>query len=186
MEHAFQIDQRAVSREQLDTARDAEAIAATALKVATRAHDTGRALLGKYVLRAPGDGVVLALTATTGSFASPQGAYDARTQAMLPVALIGTPQGRMQVRAYVDEILVPRLPAIDRLVAEMSVRGSTRRIPLRFERVQPYVSPKISLSDQRQERVDVRVLPVVFSFTPPSGMSIYPGQLVDIYIGARQ
>ena len=184
VEHAFQIDPRAVSRDQLDTARDAEAIAATALKAATKARDTGRVLLGKYVLRAPVEGVVLALTATQGSYASPQGAYDSRTQAMLPVAIIGTPQARLQVRAYVDEILVPRLPTADRLVAEMSVRGSTRRIPLHFERLQPYVSPKIELSDQREERVDVRVLPVVFSFAPPAGMAIDPGQLVDIYIGA--
>ena len=105
-------------------------------------------------------------------------------QAVLPVATIGTPQGRMQVRAYVDEILVPRLPAPGQIAAVMTVHGSSRRIPLRFERIQPYVSPKIELSDQRQERVDVRVLPVVFSFAKPAGISIYPGQQVDIYIGA--
>ena len=184
VEQAFQIDPRAVSRDQLDTARNAEAIAATALKAAAKTRDTARVVLGKYVLRAPVDGVVLALTATQGSYASPQGAYDARTQAMLPVALVGTPQGRMEVRAYVDEILVPRLPAPGQMGAVMSVHGSTARIALRFERIQPYVSPKIELSDQRQERVDVRVLPVVFSFAKPVAMNIYPGQQVDIYIGA--
>ena len=184
VEHAFQIDPRAVSRDQLDTARNAEAIAATGLKAAAKTRDTSRVLLGKYVLRAPGEGVVLALSATNGSYASPQGVYDPRTQAMLPVATIGTPQGRMQVRAYIDEILVPRLPAPGQIAAVMTIHGSSRRIPLRFERIQPYVSPKIELSDQRQERVDVRVLPVVFSFAKPARMSIYPGQQVDIYIGA--
>ena len=151
LERAFQIDPRAVSPDQLDTARDAEAIAATALKAAAKSRDTGRVLLGKYQLRAPVDGLVLALTATQGSYASPQGVYDPRTQAVLPVATIGTPQGRMQVRAYVDEILVPRLPAAEHMTAVMSVHGSSRRIPLHFERLQPYVSPKIELSDQRQE-----------------------------------
>ena len=47
-------------------------------------------------------------------------------------------------------------------------------MPLTFVRVQPYVSPKIELSDQRQERVDVRVLPVLFEFTPPPHVAVYP------------
>jgi len=50
-------------------------------------------------------------------------------------------------------------------------------------RVQPFVSPKIELSDQRQERVDVRVLPIIFSFAKPKDLSLYPGELVDVYIG---
>ena len=70
------------------------------------------------------------------------------------------------------------------MVAQMTPRGTSRHVALRFEHIQPYVSPKIELSDQRQERVDVRVLPVVFSFAPPPGWAIYPGQQVDIYIGA--
>ena len=65
----------------------------------------------------------------------------------------------------------------------MSVRGSTAKIPLEFVRVQPIVSPKIELSDQRKERVDVRVLPVIFRITQmPEGTKLYPGQLVDVYI----
>jgi HlyD family secretion protein len=48
------------------------------------------------------------------------------------------------------------------------------------------VSPKIELSDQREERVDVRVLPIIFTFEKPKDVSLYPGQLVDIYIGENQ
>jgi len=212
-ERAYALDPRSVSRDALDTARNTEVIAATALKVAQRnaqliragawhfdienqkkqadaaaaARDAASALLDKYTLRAPGDGMILAFNATVGSYASPAGVYDPRTQATLPVATFGTPQGHLQVRAYVDEILVQRLPAPTRMRAVMTLRGSSIRIPLRFEHLQPYVSPKIDLSDQRQERVDQRVLPVVFSFTPPKGMAVFPGQMVDIYInGAGQ
>jgi HlyD family secretion protein len=53
---------------------------------------------------------------------------------------------------------------------------------LEFVRVQPYVSPKIELSDQRQERVDVRVLPVIFKIAKTSNANLYPGELVDVYI----
>ena len=65
----------------------------------------------------------------------------------------------------------------------MSIRGSNIKVPLDFVRVQPFVSPKIELSDQRQERVDVRVLPVIFKVEKPKDVNLYPGELVDVYIG---
>ena len=52
--------------------------------------------------------------------------------------------------------------------------------------MQPYVSPKVELADQRQERVDVRVLPVIFCFTKPKDLNPFPGQLVDVYIGEQR
>lgn len=210
-ERAFELDSRSVSRDALDTARNNEAIAASALKVAKRNEDLIRAgawrydietqshqaqaaahaaeaahaTLDKFVLRSPRDGVVLAVNATTGSSVSPSGVYDTRTQSTLPVITFGTPQNRMQVRAYVDEILVPQLPT-GSMQAVMTLRGSTTRIALRFERIEPYLSPKIALSDQRQERVDLRVLPVIFSFERPAAMAVFPGQMVDIYIAGRK
>jgi HlyD family secretion protein len=87
------------------------------------------------------------------------------------------------VRCYVDEILVPRLPGPGKMKAQMSVRGSNVKLPLEFVRVQPVVSPKIELSDQRLERVDVRVLPVIFRVEKPKDVNPYPGLLVDVYIG---
>ena len=65
----------------------------------------------------------------------------------------------------------------------MFIRGTNISAPLEFVRVQPYVSPKIELSDQRLERVDVRVLPLVFKFEQTKKLNLYPGQLVDVYIG---
>jgi HlyD family secretion protein len=67
----------------------------------------------------------------------------------------------------------------------MFVRGTKIEAPLEFMRVQPYVSPKIQLSDQRTERVDVRVLPVIFRIAQPDGVRLYPGQMVDVYIAAE-
>jgi HlyD family secretion protein len=66
--------------------------------------------------------------------------------------------------------------------AQMSIRGSDVKIPLAFVRVQPYVSPKIELSNQRQERVDVRVLPVILKIEKAANVNLYPGELVDVYI----
>ncbi len=51
--------------------------------------------------------------------------------------------------------------------------------------MQPVVSPKIELSDERQELVDVRVLPVIFRFASPKNLNVYPGELVDVYVSAK-
>jgi HlyD family secretion protein len=149
----------------------------------TKAYASAKALLSKYTLRAPADGVVLAVNPTVGSYVSAQGAYDTYTQGMTPVIVFGTANARLHVRCYVDEILVPRLPSTEHMRAQMSLRGSPLRIPLQFVRVQPVVSPKIELSDQRLEKVDVRVLPIIFSFEQTTTLKVYPGQLVDVYIG---
>ena len=89
----------------------------------------------------------------------------------------------MNVRCYIDEILIGRLPPAARVHAQMFIRGTSTKIPLTFVRVQPYVSPKIQLSNQRLEKVDVRVLPAIFRFEPTPGVAAYPGELVDVYIG---
>jgi HlyD family secretion protein len=51
--------------------------------------------------------------------------------------------------------------------------------------MQPYTIPKIQLSDQRSERVDVRVLPIIFKFKKPEDINLFPGQLVDIFIKGK-
>ncbi|HTW76031.1 MAG TPA: hypothetical protein VMD56_14055, partial [Steroidobacteraceae bacterium] len=86
------------------------------------------------------------------------------------------------VRAYIDEILIHELPNSSSMQAQMFIRGTDEHVPLTFVRVQPYISPKIELSDERQELVDVRVLPVIFSFQNSPALHLYPGQLVDVYV----
>jgi HlyD family secretion protein len=175
-EAAYKLDPRSVSKDALDSARNAVAVARANLEMQS-------ALLAKYTLKAPSDGVVLAVNAAVGSFVSPQGTYDTYTQGSEPVLVLGAPQTHLQVRCYVDEILVPRLPPPSRINAQMAILGSDVRVPLEFVRVQPFVSPKIELSDQKLEQVDVRVLPVIFRIEKTQGLNLYPGELVDVYIG---
>jgi HlyD family secretion protein len=205
---AYEIDPRSVSKDALDSAINAAAVAKANLIVAkkqddltkagawiydiqnqdrqqhalAKAYAASRALLGKYTLRASRDGIVLAINTIVGNYVSPQGSYDAYTQGVDPVITLGGLPSSLHVRCSVDEILVPRLHLGAKMIAQMSVRGSDVKIPLEFVRVQPYVSPKIELSDERLERVDVRVLPVIFKITKPSNANLYPGELVDVYI----
>ena len=55
--------------------------------------------------------------------------------------------------------------------------------PLQFERFEPYVIPKVSLTGQSTERTDVRVLQVIYSFDP-AALPVYFGQQMDVYLQA--
>jgi len=61
-------------------------------------------------------------------------------------------------------------------------KGSTMRaIPLSVARVEPYITPKNSLTGDNTERVDTRVLQIIYRFEPPS-FPVYTGQQVDVFI----
>ncbi len=210
-QRSYDIDPASVSKDALDNAVNAQKVAHASLQVVTRqyeltkagawvfdirnqekqaealakAYAASSALLAKYTIKAPSDGVVLSIAATVGSYVSPQGAYDTYTQGLGPVVVMSTARGTLAVRCYIDEILIPRMPPVERLDAQMFVRGTNVKVPLEFVRVQPYVSPKIQLSNQRQEKVDLRVLPVIFRFQPPEGVQVFPGELVDVYVGEK-
>ena len=144
-----------------------------------------RHCLRKYSIRAPTDGVVRSIQAAVGSYVSAQGAYDSYTGGLNPLIVMSTPDDNLQVRVYVDEILINRLADPAKITAEMFIRGTDTHVALTFTRIQPYVSPKIELSDARQERVDLRVLPVIFHFASTKTLHLYPGQLVDVYVSAK-
>ena len=189
-ERSFAVDPQSVSRDVLDTSRNTVRVAQTNLEVVERQYTaqskalaTAETLLLKYTIRAPSDGVVLSIEGAVGSYVSPQGAYDVYTQGYQPLAVMGSAPGELEVRCYVDEILINRLPPVSKMSARLYVRGTDIDLPLTYERMQPYVSPKIQLSNQRLEQVDVRVLPIIFRFQKPPNITLYQGQLVDVYIG---
>jgi HlyD family secretion protein len=153
---SYDIDPKSISKDVLDTAEDAVIQAAATLKAAN-------ALLQYYSVKAPVDGVVLSINAAVGSYVSSQGAYDTYTELFDPLVVMSGPQDYMDVRCYM---------------------GTDIKVPLEFVRVQPYVSPKIELSNQKQEQVDLRVLPVIFRFEKKDA-PVYPGQMVDVFIGQK-
>jgi len=207
---AYDADPKSIIKNVLDTAEDTVAQTTAALDVARQqynltkagawsyditnqtkqfealqqAYQAANALLKRYSLKAPVDGVVLAVNATLGGYVSSQGAYDTYTELFDPPVIMSGPQDHLQVRCYVDEILVSRLPTAWHIEAEMQITGTDLKVPLEFVRVQPYISPKIELSNQKQEQVDLRVLPVIFRFEKKDA-PVYPGQMVDVFIGRK-
>ncbi|QJP95435.1 MULTISPECIES: efflux RND transporter periplasmic adaptor subunit [Pseudomonas] len=175
---SYNIDPKSISKDTLDTARNSVTQAQAALKASA-------ALLAQYLIKAPADGVVMTVNSAVGSYVSPQGAYDVYTQGFAPLLVMSADQAHLAVRCYVDEILIARLPAPEHMQAQMLIHGTDIRVPLAFVRVQPYVSPKIELSNQRREKVDLRVLAVIFRFEKKDLPNVYPGQLVDVFIGQK-
>src|SRR5262245_20635389 len=96
-----------------------------------------------------------------------------------PLVLMGTVHP-LHVRVDVDENDAWRFRA--GAAATASVRGN-RDIgtKLRFEYLEPYVVPKRSLTGDTSERVDTRVMQVVFSFER-GALPIQVGQQMDVYI----
>ena len=187
---SYELDPKSVSRDVLDTAQNAVEVSRANLDVAQKqyqaslkAYQAANVLLSKYLIKANSDGTVLSINTAVGSYISSQGTYDSYTGSMDPPVVMGNTQGYIGVRCYVDEILIHRLPEASKIHARMFIRGTSINIPLEYVREQPYVTPKIELSNQRTERVDVRVLPIIFRFAKPKDIVLYQGQLVDVYIG---
>ena len=185
-EYSYRLEPKSVSKYTLDDAMNAVKMAAANLEVNEKNYISAKTLLAWYAIRAPADGKVLAIQATVGGYVvTSQGTYDTYTQGFDPILVMGASEDYVSVRCYIDEILIHRLSPGPQMQARMFVRGTNISAPLEFVRVQPYVSPKIELSDQRLERVDVRVLPVIFRFTKSSKLPVYPGQLVDVYVAEK-
>lgn len=186
IQKSYRLNPKSVSRNALDNAINAVNITKNTINVDTQQYKSDQNLLNKFVIKAPIDGMVLRVVPSVGDYISPQGSYDTYTQGMLPSVQMGVATEYMQVRSYVNEILVPHLPKPSKLEGTMFIRGlNNKSIPLEFASVQPYTIPNIELSNQRNERVDVRVLPVIFKFKKPDDINIFPGQLVDVYLKGK-
>lgn len=89
---------------------------------------------------------------------------------------------RLLVRVDIDENEAWRVERGARATA--SLRGnSSRSAALEFVRIEPYVVPKRSLTGLSTERVDTRVLQVIYSMGADA-ISAFPGQQVDVFIEA--
>jgi RND family efflux transporter MFP subunit len=176
-------ESQAISLEQLDAARDDMAIAeaqlaaaraqVSAAEAAVRRLDT---LIGRLTMHAPRAGTVLQVNIRAGEYAA--------TSPKVPALVIGD-TGRLQVRADIDEQNATRIRPGQKAVA--TLKGDPRvTMPLEFIRVEPYIIPKVSLTGASTERVDTRVLQVMFALQKPADTPVYVGQQVDVLIEAPE
>jgi multidrug efflux pump subunit AcrA (membrane-fusion protein) len=130
--------------------------------------------MDRLTMRAPVDGVILQSNVRLGQFAA--------TGALAtPLIILGsvTP---LHVRVDVDEHDAWRVREGAPAVASPRGDGSLKT-PLEFVRFEPYVIPKKSLTGDSTERVDTRVLQVIYRVKDQNA-PLYVGQQMDVYIEA--
>ena len=165
-------DKRAISVEELNNRRYAVKLAEAELRSAQAQVKLIQMDIERYTVRALVRGRVLQNKIRIGAFV--QGGAPSETS-----MLLGN-DDRLFVRADIDENDAWRIQPDARAVA--FVRGNpTLHTTLKFERVDPYVLPKTSLTGDSTERVDTRALQVIYSFDH-SSLPIYVGQQVDVFI----
>lgn len=107
-----------------------------------------------------------------------EGEYAQSGSGAAPI-LIGN-DTRLNVRVEIDENDADRVTSVSPARVFLPAEPS-RTAPLRFERIEPLVTPKISLSGAPTEKTDSRVLQIIYSFDP-SKLPAYIGQRVDVLI----
>jgi HlyD family secretion protein len=172
-------DPRAISQDDLTNRQnevavvDAQVVSAMAQAAASEAKmKQTETLLSRLTVVAPRDGSVLQVSIRAGEYAG--------IAPKVPAILLGD-TGDFQVRCDIDEQNAPRVRPGQRAVAYL--KGDTKRpMPLTFDRIEPYIIPKASLTGASTERVDTRVLQVIYRLPRPKDAMLYAGQQVDVLI----
>lgn len=163
------VSEEEFTRRRFAAASDEAALAAKQAEVARI-----QAEIARRTVRAPVAGRILQLEARLGEFAE--------SAVLDPPLLVLGDDSRLFVRVDVDESdawrVRPGAPA------QASLRGGAKRTAdLRFERIEPLLVAKRSLTGASAERTDTRVLQILYSFER-TALPVYVGQQVDVFIEA--
>ena len=179
-------DQRAISQAELIDRQGAVRAARSQIAQAEAEIRSARALrssaqtdLGRLLVRAPIAAEILSVNIRAGEYISnggPQGGGNST-----PYMEIGNTRPK-HVRIDIDENEISRVRIGSEAI--VSPRGNTDvRAKATFVRAEPLVTPKISLTNAASERVDVRVLQLIYQL--PEGSDFFVGQQVDAFVRAK-
>jgi HlyD family secretion protein len=155
-----------------------KAIARASVELAAAQIEQTKTDLERALVRAPVDGKVLQVNVRPGEYVgTPPG------QALVVLGSVH----QLHIRVDIDEHDIPRahrfLSTTGAAVA--SLRGDpSQKFPLRFVRVEPYVVPKKSLTGDNTERVDTRVLQVIYRVDGDQP-GLFVGMQVDVFLKAE-
>jgi HlyD family secretion protein len=132
--------------------------------------------LARHIVYAPISGEVLDIEIRPGEFVAAGGQGG---NAATPYVQLGETRP-LFVRIDVDENEVSRIG--DNANAIISPRGNSAiRVPVTLVRIEPQIVPKRSLTNSASERVDVRVMQIIFAL-PMDDANFRVGQQVDAVI----
>lgn len=139
---------------------------------------SARTELGRATVRAPIAGEILAVNIRPGEYLSTTGG-GGNSQSFIEMGETRP----LHIRVDIDEEQASRV-ALGK-PATVSPRGAAdRQVKAKFVRAEPQVVPKRSLTNTAAERVDVRVLQIIYELPDSDGL-FRVGQQVDAFIPAR-
>ena len=174
-------DKRAISAEETTRRRSAVETAKAQFEEAETQASSAQAQvrsieteIERSTVRAPLDAQVLQVKIHVGEYAP-------AAVTATPLILLGGLRP-LNVRVDVDEHEAWRVKP--GAAATAHLRGDARlRTPLHFVRFEPFVVPKKSLTGDSTERVDTRVLQVIYRIDGQD-LPLYVGQQMDVFIDA--
>src|SRR5229473_6971283 len=161
-----------ISVEEMDNRRFDVAIDEAARASAEAQVQQIKTEIERRTVRAPLPGRILQIKTRLGEYAQ-SGSLST------PLMVLGN-DDRLHVRVDVDENDAWRFhPCAS---AKASVRGNPDlKTSVKFEHTEPAVVPRVSLTGDSTQRVDTRVLQVIYSFGRGS-LPVYVGQQMDVFI----
>ncbi|MDZ4306908.1 efflux RND transporter periplasmic adaptor subunit [Allopontixanthobacter sp.] len=182
VEDAAAVSRAEVIRAEGDAAaaRSRLSVARAQLEAAQAAASSARTDLARLTVRAPIGGEILAVNIRPGEFVQAGGAQGGNAEAYIEMGETRP----LSVRVDIDEDEAIRLET--GAAAIVNPRGAAdRKVEAKFVRVEPLVVPKRSLTNSASERVDVRVVQVLYELPPTDGL-FRVGQQIDAFIPARK
>jgi HlyD family secretion protein len=147
-------------------------VAEAALLQAKSQVDSIKIMMQRLTVRAYVDGEVLQVHVRPGQFAA--------INWNEPLVILGD-VNTLHCRVDIDENDLAMFTKLD-TDAYATLKGRPGvKFPLKFVKVEPYVIPKKSLTGDNSERVDTRVLQVIYSLSE-APVKVYVGQQMDVYI----
>jgi multidrug efflux pump subunit AcrA (membrane-fusion protein) len=147
-------------------------IAALNIEQAEAAVKRVEADIDRTIVRAPADATVLQIKIHEGEFPPSE---SSRTPSMI-IGDIDTLHMRVSINQFDASFYNPNAPAVAFLQGNSAVS-----FPLTFVNIEPYFVNKQNLSNDINEKVDTRVLQVIYCFEEHE-KRVFVGQQMDVYI----
>lgn len=164
-------DERAINKQDLKRKKANVNLLKAQLQNAKAKMGQLQSRIRRTVLIAPSNGEILKINVKRGEYIY--------ATAPEPAILMGRTD-KLQVRVDIDEVNASKVHP--NMKGEIVMKGNNSlKIPIKYVKTEPYITPKKDLSGSNDERVDIRVLQLIYEFTPPK-FPVYVGQQVNVFL----